>query len=485
MNTHPPALSRNLRPLPRSAGDPESPIIAAIAPEGPPRTGAGPDENLLREIRKQARPLVGTVGELDSLVEMIGDAGLVLLGEASHGTHEFYRQRADLTRRLIVEKGFAAVAAEADWPDAWRVDRHVRGETEDLSAERALGGFERFPDWMWRNTEVVDFIGWLRDHNDSVGSPEDQVGFYGLDLYSLHRSMNEVITYLSRRDPAAAVRARARYGCIDRYGPDPQNYGLLAGSGVGESCRDEVVRQLSELRAMEVEYLSRDGRRATDAFFFAEQNARLVANAEEYYRQMFRADVSSWNLRDRHMMETLVELMAHLQSVQGRAKVVVWAHNSHLGDARATAMARSGEWNLGQLVRESFPRQCKLLGFTSYSGTVTAASGWHLPAERKQLRPALEGSYEKLFHRAGVPAFWMDLSDGSPAALALREPRLERAVGVVYRPETERQSHYFEASLGRQFDAVIHYDRTRAVEPLEKSGEWLRDEAPETFPTGL
>ncbi|TAE74827.1 MAG: erythromycin esterase family protein [Verrucomicrobia bacterium] len=443
------------------------------------------DRSVLRAIRQQAVPLTGELDQLDGLLEMIGDAGVVLLGEASHGTHEFYHLRAELTRRLIVEKDFAAVAVEADWPDAWRVNRYVLGDSDDCSAVEALRGFERFPEWMWRNTEVLDFVAWLRDHNANVATEEGRTGFYGLDLYSLHRSMSEVIDYLSRVDPEAAERARIRYGCLDRHGPDPQNYGLLAISGVDASCREEVSRQLAELRAMEAELLSRDGRPALDAYFFAEQNARLVANAEAYYRQIFRSDVSTWNLRDQHMMETLVELMAHLQTVEGRAKVVVWAHNSHLGDARATAMARRGERNLGQLVRETFATQSRLIGFTTYAGTVTAATGWHSPGRQMSLRPGQEGSYEKLFHQVGIPAFWLDLSDGNPAALGLREPRLERAIGVVYRPEREARSHYFEACLGRQFDAVIHQDLTRAVEVLDHPGEWPVDEAPETFPHGL
>lgn len=442
-------------------------------------------KNVLQRIREQAKPLTGEAGDYDALLDMIGDSSVVLLGEASHGTHEFYRERAEITKRLIVEKGFTAVAVEADWPDAYRVNRYVRGEPGDIDSVDALGGFERFPGWMWRNADVLDFIGWLRDHNEHVYSSEHQVGFYGLDLYSLHKSMNEVIAYLEKKDPEEAAKARALYGCMDRYGKDPQNYGLMVGAGVGDSCRAEVIQQLTDLRAKEVDYLARNGPAAADEFFFAEQNARLVKNAEQYYRKMFRSDVSSWNQRDEHMMETLVELIAHLQSEHGSSKVVVWAHNSHLGDARATAMAQRGELNIGQLVRQAFPYQSKLIGFTSYAGTVTAASGWHLPAERKQVRPGLDGSYEKLFHQVGIPSFWLDLTQDNPAVEALKEPRLERAIGVIYLPETERQSHYFKADLAGQFDAVLHFDLTRAVEPLERTEAWSRDEAPETYPVGL
>jgi erythromycin esterase-like protein/predicted phosphoribosyltransferase len=443
------------------------------------------DKSVLHRVREFAQPLTGAEEDYDGLLEMIGDSSVVLLGEATHGTHEFYRQRAEITKRLIVEKGFNAIAVEADWPDAYRINRYVRGSSSDVDSVEALTGFDRFPAWMWRNADMLDFVGWLRDHNEHVYSLDHQVGFYGLDLYSLHKSMNEVISYLEKIDPTEAAKARALYGCMDRYGKDPQNYGLMVGSGVGEGCRSEVIQQLADLRAKEVEYMARDGAAAADEFFFAEQNARLVKNAEEYYRKMFRSDVSCWNLRDEHMTETLVELAAHLQTQQGSAKVVVWAHNSHLGDARATQMGKRGELNIGQLARVAFPEQCKLIGFTTYAGTVTAAGGWHLPAERKDIRPGLEGSYEHLFHQVGIPNFWLDLTQDNPAAEALRDARLERAIGVVYLPETERRSHYFEAHLTQQFDAVLHFDLTRAVEPLEKTTAWCLDEAPETFPAGL
>lgn len=483
------AVSRWYEDFPQTSDAEVRALLDGDCPGHDARDVAAPafisSKTLLQQIRRHLHPLTGSSGDLDGLMEMIGDADIVFLGESSHGTHEFYQQRARITRRLIVEKGFNAVAAEADWPDAYRVNRFVRGESADIDSVDALSGFERFPSWMWRNADVLDFVGWLKDHNENVWSMEHQVGFYGLDLYSLHKSMNEVIAYLERTDPKEAAKARILYGCIDRFGRDPQNYGLLAGAGVSDNCRAEVIQQLTDLRAKEVEYLSRNGRAAADEFFFAEQNARLVKNAESYYRKMFRSYVSSWNLRDEHMMELLVELIAHLQSVNGSAKVVVWAHNSHIGDARSTEMSWRGELNIGQLAREAFPGKCRLIGFTTYAGTVTAASGWRLPAERKQVRPGLEGSYEKLFHQAGVPDFWLDLTTGDPAAEALRKPKLERAIGVVYQPDSERHSHYFEASLAGQFDAVIHHDLTRAVEPLERTAVWTANEAPETFPAGF
>ena len=442
------------------------------------------DPELIRKVRSRALPLDGSASEYDALIAKAADCPLVLLGEATHGTHEFYRQRALITRRLIEEHGFNAVAAEADWPDAYRINRYIRGESGERGPVGALAGFERFPSWMWRNADLLDFIGWLRDHNDNAGSPDRQAGFYGLDLYSLHKSMDEVIRYLERIDHDAAVRARQSYGCLDRFGPDPQNYGLLTVAGVSPPCRNEVIRELVELRAAEARYLARDGQGAADEFFFAEQNARLVRNAESYYRAMFRSDVSSWNARDEHMVETLAELVTHLHARDGRAKIVVWAHNSHLGDARATEMGRRGEINIGRRVREDFPGKCLLVGFTTYTGSVTAASGWHLPAERKTLRPGLDGSYEKLFHQVGIPRFLLDLTLDDPAVRALREPRLERAVGVIYQPESERRSHYFTACLPQQFDALLHFDETRAVVPLDATEQWRADEAAETYPAG-
>jgi erythromycin esterase-like protein len=439
-------------------------------------------------VRESAYPLTGSGGDYDPLMKLIDDARFVLLGEASHGTHEFYRERAKITKRLILEKGFTAVAVEADWPDAYRVNRYVRGRGTDAGSVDALGGFKRFPAWMWRNADVLDFVGWLRAHNDARSPDQSKAGFYGLDLYSLHSSMEAVLNYLDKIDPEAAGRARHRYSCFDHFGEDTQTYGYVAGLGLTESCETEVLNQLVELRRRAAEYASRDGRVAEDEFFFAEQNARLVKNAEQYYRSMFRGRVSSWNLRDQHMTETLYALVSHLEKQGERPKIVVWEHNSHLGDARATQMGEGGEWNVGQLVRERHGREAVLVGFTTYSGTVTAASDWGAPAERKRVRAALPESYEALFHEVGVPRFLLPLREGGRAAEGLSEPRLERAIGVIYRPETERGSHYFYARLTDQFDAVLHFDETRAVEPLERTTRWQmgeKGESPETFPSGM
>ena len=436
-------------------------------------------------VREAAHPLTGVPRDYDPLIEMVGDARFVLIGEASHGTHEFYHERAQITKRLITEKGFMAVAVEADWPDAYRVNCYVRGAGGDADASEALAGFQRFATWMWRNTVVRAFVEWLRTHNEGLPSDTPKAGFYGLDLYSLFTSIEAVVGYLDKVDPEAARRARARYACLEHFGRDSESYGYATGLGLAEPCEDEVVSQLVELQRRAAEYARRDGRVAEDDFFYAEQNARLAKNAEHYYRAMFRGRVSTWNLRDRHMAETLDALVAHLDQQSGRrTKAVVWAHNSHLGDARATEMGDSGELNLGQLVRERYGREAILVGFSTHRGTVTAASDWGGAAERKWVRPALQGSYEELFHEVGLPRFLLSLRDDSAAAQGLRKPRLERAIGVIYRPQTERTSHYFHAQLPEQFDIVLHFDETRAIEPLEPTAQWEAGEAPETFPFG-
>lgn len=440
--------------------------------------------HLTEAVRQTAHPLTGTATDYDPLLNLVGDARFVLLGEASHGTHEFYRARAQITKRLIVEKGFTAVAVEADWPDAYRVNRYVRGAGDDASGTEALAGFQRFPTWMWRNADVLDFVGWLRAYNDDLPIGGAQVGFYGLDLYSLYTSITAVLGYLDKVDPEAARRARYRYGCFEHFGEDSQAYGYAAAFDLSQSCEDDVVVQLRELQHHAAEYARRDGRLAADEFFYAEQNARLVKNAEEYYRAMFCGRVASWNLRDQHMAETLDALATYLGRQGERARVVVWAHNSHIGDARATELGEQGELNIGQLARERYGRDAVLVGFSTYSGTVTAAADWDGPAERKRVRPALPGSYEALFHHTALPVFLLPLRGDGRAVAGLRAPRLERAIGVIYRPQTERVSHYFAARLPEQFDAVLHFDETRAVEPLERVAPWETGEAPETFPSG-
>jgi erythromycin esterase-like protein/predicted phosphoribosyltransferase len=423
------------------------------------------------------RRLRGAPDDYDQLVERASHARYTLIGEASHGTEDFYRERAEITRRLIAEAGYTAVAVEGDWPDAYRVNRYVRGAGQDASADEALAGFRRFPAWMWRNTVVADFVSLLHDWNDALPGSEQRVGFYGLDLYSLHSSMEAVVAFLDQIDPEAARRARERYACFDQFGRDPQVYAYETGLSGALPCERQAVDQLLELRdrADEVEV---DGELMVDEHFFAEQNARLVVNAERYYRAMFRGGVESWNLRDRHMAETLEELTAHLERTSGPTKVVVWAHNSHLGDERATELSQAGQLNLGQLVRERAGSDALLVGFSTYQGEVTAASDWGGPAERKHVRRALPGSWEELFHQSDASRFILE-------PRALRGRRLQRAIGVVYRPETERLSHYFHARVAEQFDALIHLDETRALEPLETTAEWEAGELPETYPWGV
>ena len=446
--------------------------------------------DLIQTVRRRAHPLSGDVRDYDPLMNMIGDARFVLLGEATHGTHEFYRERIRITKRLIQEKQFCGVVVEADWPDAYRVNRYIRAVSEDADADEALSGFKRFPTWMWRNLDVLNLVKWLRDYNDRYSRYEEKIGFYGMDLYSLYLSIEAVLNYLQKIDPDAAARARRRYACFENFENDSQAYGYSVSAGMADPCEEEAVRELVDLQRRAADYARRDGRIAADEYFFAEQNARLVKNAEEYYRSMYRGRVSSWNLRDRHMVESLEALADHLGGAEwGRKKsdvrLVVWAHNSHLGDARATLMGRSGELNVGQLIRERYGSKAVLVGFTTHDGTVSAASDWDAPVERKAVRPALGSSYELLFHNVGVPKFMLNLRDSAELQEALSGPREERAIGVIYRPETERLSHYFDARLPKQFDAVLHFDRTKAVQPLELSAEWDESEVPETYPSGV
>jgi erythromycin esterase-like protein len=415
------------------------------------------------------------------VVDFIGDADFALLGEATHGTHDFYAFRANLTKQLIIESGFRAVVVEADWPDAYRVNRYVRHASGDPEAIAALDDFKRFPTWKWRNRVVVEFIEWLRRYNDGLPQGRDQVGFYGMDLYALYASIRAVLSYLRKADPEAARRARERYSCFERYGEDPQAYAYVETFGL-ESCEGAVVEQLLELRHRGA-IVAADSQEH-DEHFFVEQNARLVKNAEEYYRTMFRGGTQSWNLRDQHMTETIRALHDHLSEEGRPAKMAIWAHNSHLGDARATQMGQRGELNVGQLMRERFPGRTRLIGFTTSHGTVTAASDWDEPLELKRVRPPVIGSYERVFHESGVPRFFLPLHSEATRRM-LGPPQLERAIGVIYRPETERQSHYFQASLSAQFDGVVHLDHTTALHPLEETPQWSSAEVPETYPTGV
>ena len=439
-----------------------------------PLTGAISEEKLVNRIAGAAEPF-GSIDTVDlvPLLERIGDARLVLLGEATHGTSEFYRMRERISRELIVKKGFRFIAIEGDWPDAARVDHYVRHLEYPPSEWTA---FAQFPTWMWRNNEVRDFVNWLREHNAGA-KHEARVAFHGLDLYSLYVSIRSVLNYLDQVDPQAANVARQRYGCLTPWQGDPATYGHAALTGSYRTCEPHVVRALKELLEKRVAYTEHDGER----FFDAVQNARLVTNAERYYRIMYYGSRASWNLRDEHMFTTLKNLLAFYGT---GSKAIVWAHNSHVGDSAATEMALRGEHNIGHLCRQEFGGSAYLVGFGTNSGTVAAASDWDGPMEIKKVQPALPKSYERLCHASGHPRFMLGLRNRAEltSAQGLGKPQLERAIGVVYRPETERASHYFQAILPRQFDEYVWFDDTRAVTPFD-TAELAG--LPDTYPFGL
>ena len=411
-----------------------------------------------------------------NLIDHIGDARIVLLGEATHGTYEFYQIRAQLSQTLITQKGFRAIAIEGDWPDAYGVDRYLKGIGDTHHPEDALSHFTRFPTWMWRNKTLLPFIQWCRSQNDKRLPTDPKIGFYGLDLYSLQASMEAVIAYLQEVDPVAAKRAQLRYACFDHLGIDPETYGYLTSSGIKESCIREATEQLRELQQSTIQRLDQDNISDREKLFYATQNALLVKNAEHYYREHFEGRVSSWNIRDSHMAETLRMLADHLESLHEEpAKIIVWAHNSHIGDARATEMGDQGEHNIGQLLREIYDKDCYSIGFSTYEGTVTAATEWGDPPQRKHIKPGMPGSYEALFHEMKHSNFILHFGGDETLAYYLHLERLQRAIGVLYRPETERASHYFFTRLPNQFDSIIHIDRTTALEPLDKGTTWIQD----------
>lgn len=410
---------------------------------------------------------------LKPLLERIGDARVVLLGEASHGTSEFYRMRERITRELVTKKGFTFIAIEGDWPDAARIDHYVRHFEYPPSEWTA---FARFPTWMWRNNEVRQFIDWLRDWNSSQ-EIEQRVAFHGLDLYSLYNSIRSILDYLDDVDPDTAQLARQRYACLGPWQSDPAAYGHAALTSAYHSCEEDVTRMLQELLARQARFVEHDGERFMDAV----QNARLVANAEHYYRIMYYGSRASWNLRDSHMFETLI---TQLHFYGEDSKAVVWAHNSHVGNAAATEMSARGETNIGELCRKEFGDRVYSIGFGTHTGTVAAASDWDAPMEVKPVTPSMPRSYERLFHETACPNFFLalrELGDGS-LGKALSKPLLERAIGVIYRPETELASHYFESKLPQQFDEYIWMNETHAVTPFET--EELAG-LPDTYPFGI
>ena len=440
---------------------------------GDHRPGASRKQTVPEMIAAAAEPLPAFADPaFGRLFDRYADRRVVLLGEASHGTSEFYQARAAITRHLVAHHGFTIVAAEADWPDAAVVDSHVRQREPRSGAQTP---FERFPGWMWRNTDVLALIRWLREHNAGIAEMSRRAGFYGLDMYNMSGSIGAVLDYLDRIDPEAAIVARERYGCLTPWQKDPETYGRATLKRGYAECEQAVIAQCQALLRKQLDY--GDG----DAFLDAAQNARLVAAAERYYRLMYYGGAESWNLRDTHMFDTLRNL---LEAKGPAAKAIVWAHNSHIGDARATDMGRSrGELNIGQLCREHFGEEAALIGFGTHTGTVAAATDWDGDMEVKRVNPSRRDSYERLCHDSARDRFLLDLAPGrhEPLRRALMEPRLERFIGVIYRPDTERWSHYSEAVLPEQFDAYVWFDETEAVTPL---GPEHHRGVPETFPFG-
>ena len=424
------------------------------------------ERTLQHWISEQAEPFDSIESvDLTALLDRIGDSRVVLIGEASHGTSEFYRMRQRITSELIREKGFQRIGIEGDWPDVERIDEYVRTRKPNPNRKREI--FQRFPDWMWRNQEMLQFVDWLKRHNQSCSDVKDRVGIHGLDLYSLYSSIHEVMAYLEERgDDEKIEAARARYASLLAYEPEPQDYGQAVEFGFERKHEAEVIAMLNDLFKERLKIAAEQ----REIIFDAEQNARVVANAEEYYRSIFRRGRESWNLRDSHMFETMQQLLDLYDGDSG--KIVVWAHNSHLGDARYTEMSRRGEHNIGQLAREHFGDAAYSIGFGTHSGTVAAADNWGHPVEIKSVNPSMDGSHEQLCHLSRQGNFMLPLRQARMHEIG-REVKYERAIGVIYRPETEFVSHYFEADLPGQFDEYIWFESSEAVTPLGK------DRAPE------
>ncbi|MCC5015126.1 MULTISPECIES: erythromycin esterase family protein [unclassified Legionella] len=443
------------------------------------------DEKLTDLLTKAINPIeITKTSGFDKIIDSIGEARIVLMGEATHGTEEFYQTRIALSQLLIEQKGFKAIAIEGDWPSVYSMHRYILGSNEFRNERTALDGFTRFPTWMWANTSMPPFLHWLRQYNDNL-DVKAKVGIYGLDLYSLHDSMQAIIAFLASHQPDLAEQAKNRYACFDHTAMDPQMYGYFVNQHLKHSCIKEVKDQLLEMQHRTFSTLNADKLLLSEAEFYANQNARLVKNAEEYYRAMFEPRAISWNLRDSHMAQTLSNVIAHIESKSNLpAKVIVWAHNSHVGDARATEMNDRGEVNLGQLVREHYDTSSYLLGFSTYTGTVMASSDWDYPAEIKTVLPALEASYEALFHKLSTSTFFLNLRNKSHLIELLKHARLQRAIGVIYLPESERLSHYYFSRLPYQFDSIIHIDKTSALTALSKENQLRPDDLPETYPTG-
>ncbi|WP_367606762.1 erythromycin esterase family protein [Legionella sp. W05-934-2] len=443
------------------------------------------DDKLIDLFTHDISPIeITNTSGFEKIIDGIGEARIVLMGEATHGTEDFYQTRIELSKLLIEKKGFHAIALEGDWPSVYQMHRYILGDEKIDNVYTALNRFKRFPTWMWGNTTIPPFLNWLRNYNHTHDS-KSKVGIYGLDLYSLHDSMQAIVEYLDQQKPQLAEKAKSRYACFDHIAMDPQMYGYFVNRHLKRSCIKEVSDQLLEMQYQTLSKIKSDKLMQSEVEFYINQNARLIKNAEEYYRVMFEPRAISWNLRDNHMAQTLSNIISHIETkTNSLAKVIVWAHNSHVGDARATEMNDRGEVNLGQIVREHYDISSYLLGFSTFDGTVLASSDWDCPPTIKKVLPALEASYEALFHKVDIKQFYLNLRSDSHLIDLLKHARLQRAIGVIYIPETERLSHYLFSRLPYQFDGIIHLDNTKALSALSLSGELNDGELPDTYPSG-
>lgn len=433
------------------------------------------EDEVVNSISEHAYPLKSKA-DLQPLFDRIGDARIVMLGEASHGTHEYYTWRAHISKRLIEEKGFSFIAVEGDWPDCYLLNRFIKGyDTEHKSVREVLEEFNRWPTWMWANWEIVALANWLRDHNTRLAA-DKRVGFYGLDVYSLWESMESIMKYLKKTDPSALKVAEKAYQCFEPYKENEGQAYARASKFVPDLCQTEVVSLLKEIRQKLPTYNS-----DYENVFNAEQNALIAVNAERYYRAMIEGGPHSWNVRDRHMADTLERL---LKFHGENSKVIVWEHNTHIGDARATDMLDDGMFNIGELARvEHHDKGVVLVGFGSYEGTVIAAREWEARMQKMNLPPAQKGSWEYLLRKAGKEDKLLLLDDFTNNNTLMQNYIGHRAVGVVYNPKFERNGNYVPTILPVRYDAFIYLDETKALLPLHIKPDG--HQTPETYPFGV
>lgn len=434
------------------------------------------DSNEIIELIKRTSSPLENSEDLDPLIDYIGDAKYVLLGEASHGTHEYYVWRAKITQRLIQEKGFSFVGVEGDWPDCYRLNRFAKGY---LNSEKdvydVLDKFNRWPTWMWANWEIAAFIDWLKVFNENLPA-DKRIGFYGLDVYSFRESMNSIIQYLEKNDPEALKVAKKAMECFEPYGDNEGQSYARASALVPELCEKEVVNLLAEIINKAENYNS-----DAENVMSTEQNAHIARDAEKYYRAMIKRGPASWNIRDRHMVSTIDRLMKYHGN---DAKTIVWEHNTHIGDARATDMASEGMVNVGQLLREQYSKEGVVaVGFGSYKGSVIAGRNWGDEMRKIKVPEAIEGSWENIFHQACKGENRMLLFDKIKEEQCIAPPIDHRAIGVVYNPEHERFGNYVPSILPKRYDAFIFLDETTALHPIhiEPAGNQI----PETYPFGM